>query len=62
MEFEIKTEGKKKTLVITCELGKAETSGSGKSDVYASTKGNKPTGVKLDGKELIAGINIYTKK
>lgn len=61
--FELKTEGKDKVLVITCKLpAKPEPSGSGKSDLHATTSGNMNTGIKLGGKDLIAGINVYTKK
>lgn len=61
--FEIKTEGKKKMLVITCELpDKPEESKSGKSLLHATTNGNLNTGLKVNGKDLIAGINVYTKK
>lgn len=63
IEFELKEEGKKKFLVIACELpAKPEPSGSGKSDVYATTSGNKATGLKINGKELVVGLNAYTKK
>lgn len=61
--FELKTEGKKTILVITVELpAKPTDSGSGKSNIYATTSGNLNTGLKIGGKDLIAGINIYTKK
>lgn len=61
--FELKTEGKKNLLVITCELpAKPEDSKSGKSQLHATTNGNMNTGVKVGGKDLIAGINVYTKK
>ena len=36
-------------------------SGSGKSMVIASTRGNQPTGVKFEGKELTLGVNCYHK-
>ena len=36
-------------------------SASGKSNVHLSTRGNQPTGVLVNGKPLIIGINAYTK-
>ena len=38
------------------------TSKSGKSLVIASTAGNKSAGVEYDGKDVILGVNAYTKK
>lgn len=63
--FELTTEGKDRFLVIKAKLPNkkdAETSTSGKSLVYASTKGNANTGVKVDGADLIVGLNAYVKK
>ncbi len=63
INYELKEEGKKKFLVITCELpAKPEPSGSGKSDVYATTSGNVNTSLKINGKDLVVGLNAYTKK
>ena len=41
---------------------KGRVSGSGKSRVHASTRGNRPAIVKIDGKELelTIGINAYS--
>lgn len=62
-KFEIVTEGKKKFLNIRCELpANAATSKSGKSLLYASTNGNLNTGLKLEGSDLVVGLNAYTKK
>ena len=61
--FELVTEGKDNFLVIKCELPKkADTSKSGKSLLYASTNGNLNTGLKIQGSDLIVGLNAYTKK
>ena len=62
--FELKTEGKDKFLVITCKLPDKkdrEKSGSGKSFIYSSTNGNRSIGIKVDGDDLIVGLNAYTK-
>lgn len=63
--FELKKDGQKTLLVITCELpmkkGEAEVSKSGKSLMHASTNGNLNTGLKVNGSDLIVGLNAYTK-
>jgi hypothetical protein len=41
---------------------KGKLSGSGKSLVHATTNGNKETEVEVGGKNLVLGINAYTKK
>ncbi len=65
MEFELKTEGKETFLIIKAKMPAAKkdvvTSKSGKSQVYASTKGNVNTGLKINGADLIVGLNAYTK-
>lgn len=62
-KFELKTEGKKNFLIITCELpDKGEPSKSGKSDLHATTSGSLNTGLKVGGSDLIVGLNAYTKK
>ena len=61
--FELTTEGKETILIIRCKLPKKpEPSASGKSDLHASTNGNFNTGLMVGGKDLIAGLNVYTKK
>ena len=61
--FELTTEGKDAFLTIKCKLPKkAEESKSGKSLLHASTNGNLNTGLKIGGKDLIVGLNAYTKK
>lgn len=61
--FELTTEGKEAYLVIKAKLPKKpEPSASGKSDLHASTSGNFNTGLLIGGKELIVGLNAYTKK
>lgn len=57
----VKVEGK--NLVITIPFSeKGSTSSSGKSQVHATTSGNKDAGIKVGGKSLIIGLNAYTKK
>jgi len=57
----MKVEIKGNELVITMPLNKKGVlSGSGKSNVHASTNGNKDTGVQINGKNLILGLNAYT--
>lgn len=62
---ELKTEGKETLLIITCKLPSKKTdiekSKSGKSEIYATTNGNLNTGLKVGGKDLIVGLNAYTK-
>ena len=59
----MKVEIKADKLVIEMPFNKKGTvSGSGKSDVHASTNGNKDTGVVVNGKPLMLGLNAYTSK
>ncbi len=62
MKVEIVTEGKKKMLVITAPIAdRPSASKSGKNLLLASTGGNLNTGVKMDGKDIILGLNAYVK-
>jgi len=65
LNIELKTEGKDTFLVIKAKLPTSkkdvETSKSGKSLIYASTNGNINTGLKVNGGDLIVGLNAYTK-
>jgi hypothetical protein len=58
--MEVKIE--KGNLVITMPLEKPTPSASGKTMVVASTHGNQKTGVEIDGKEVIVGVNAYIKR
>lgn len=52
----------KDTLVITVPLDKKGTpSSTGKTMVHGSTRGNTNTGLQVNGKALIVGLNAYTK-
>lgn len=65
LTYELKTEGKETFLVIRAKLPASkkdvETSKSGKSLIYASTNGNINTGLRINGSDLILGMNAYTK-
>jgi hypothetical protein len=49
-------------LIITADLETPTPSASGKTMVVVSTRGNKETDVKIDGKPVIIGLNAYIKK
>lgn len=48
-------------LIITIPLQTPTPSSTGKTLVVATTSGNKATGVKVNGKEVILGVNAYIK-
>ena len=49
-------------LVITLDVAKTPiASKSGKTLVVATTHGNQPTSVVIDGKALIVGVNAYMR-
>jgi hypothetical protein len=51
--------GKKLTIEIDLnETG--QPSASGKTMVHASTRGNKETDLKINGQNLVLGVNAYT--
>lgn len=56
------TETKDGNLIITIPMGTPTPSASGKSLVIASTRGNKPSTVQIDGKPLIVSVNAYVQK
>jgi hypothetical protein len=58
----MKVEMKDGNLIITMPLEKPTPSASGKTLVVASTHGNQKTGVEIDGKEIIVGVNAYIKR
>ena len=58
MSVSVKIEGKE--LVIRLPLNeKPVPSATGKTLVVASTHGNKTTEVKVDGKNVVLGVNAY---
>jgi hypothetical protein len=59
MEVELKN----KKLIITIPVNdKPMPSSSGKTLVVASSHGNQRTGVIIDGKPVIVGVNAYIRK
>jgi hypothetical protein len=59
-ESEMTAEVKNGQLVITLPLRKEpKPSASGKTLVVASTSGNQPTAVQINGETLIVGVNAY---
>lgn len=58
---DVKVTVKGKNLVIEIPLQKPVPSGSGKTMVVASTKGNVKTDAKVNGHEIIVGVNAYYK-
>ena len=57
----MKAEIKDGKLVITIDMQDPEPSASGKTLVVASTHGNMNSGVKVQGKDVIIGLNAYIK-
>lgn len=49
------------TLTIVVEMQTPTPSASGKTKVCASSHGNQPTSVQVDGKPLIVGLNAYIR-
>ncbi len=50
-----------KTLTLVLDLQEPTPSASGKTLVVASTRGNVPTDVQIDGKPVIVGVNAYIR-
>jgi hypothetical protein len=51
----------KGTLTVTIALQEAKASASGKTLVIASTHGNQATGINVDGRPVILGLNAYLR-
>jgi hypothetical protein len=60
MKAEIVKEGNVDCLQVTIPIVK-RSSASGKTTVVASSNGNKPTTVVVDGKPVVVGLNAYIK-
>ena len=57
----MKVTNKNGKLTVEIDLNEVGTpSSSGKTKVHASTRGNVKTGVIINGKELVLGLNAYT--
>lgn len=57
----VKHDPAKKTLTIVIDTQEPEPSASGKTLVIASTHGNVPTDVIINGKPVTIGLNAYIK-
>ena len=62
MLLDAKIDEQAKTLTLVLRLQDPTPSTSGKTLVVASTHGNVPAGVKLNGHDVIVGVNAYIKK
>lgn len=58
----MKTFIKDNTLHIALPLGEPHPSRTGKTTIIASTRGNKKTDAKVDGKPLTVSVNAYVKR
>ena len=58
--MQVKIEGNE--LVIRIPMQEPRPSSSGKTLVVASTNGNKTTDVKVQGQNVVIGLNAYIKK
>jgi len=50
------------TLTLVLKLQAPTPSASGKTLVVATTHGNVPVGVKLNGQDVVVGVNAYIRK
>ena len=58
---EAKIDEEAKTLTLVLELQEPTPSASGKTLVIATTHGNQPTDVTVNGKPVIVGVNAYIR-
>ena len=58
---EAKIDEEAKTLTLVLDMQEPTPSASGKTLVVATTHGNQPTDVTVDGKPLIVGVNAYIR-
>jgi hypothetical protein len=58
---EAKIDEKAKTLTLVLDLQEPTPSASGKTLVVATTHGNQPTDVTVNGKPVIVGVNAYIR-
>ena len=59
---EAKIDEAAKTLTLILDLQEPTPSASGKTLVVATTHGNQPTDVTVDGQPVIVGVNAYIRK
>jgi len=62
MILAVKIDGEAGTLTLVLKLQEPTPSASGKTLVVASTHGNVSSGVKLNGQDVIVGVNAYIRK
>ena len=62
MLLEAKIDEQAKTLTLVMRLQEPAPSASGKTLVVASTHGNVPSGAKINGQDVIVGVNAYIRK
>lgn len=62
MELTVKATLKDGVLTITIPVQTPTESASGKTLVVASSHGNQPTTVMIDGKPVVIGLNAYIRK
>jgi hypothetical protein len=58
---EAKIDEEAKTLTLVLDIQEPTPSASGKTLVVATTHGNQPTDLTVDGKLLIVGVNAYIR-
>jgi hypothetical protein len=58
---EAKIDEEAKTLTLVLDMQEPTPSASGKTLVVATTHGNQPTDVMVNGKPLIVGVNAYIR-
>jgi hypothetical protein len=56
---EVKIDEEAKTLTLVLDLQEPTPSASGKTLIVATTHGNQPTDVTVNGKPVIVGVNAY---
>ena len=56
---EVKIDEEAKTLTLVLDLQEQTPSASGKTLIVATTHGNQPTDVTVNGKPVIVGVNAY---
>ena len=61
MLISARIDDKANTITLVMKLEDPKASKSGKTMVLASTHGNQPTGVNINGQAVIAGINVYVR-
>jgi hypothetical protein len=61
MALKVTIEGNELVIRLPANVKNPPSSASGKSLVVATTSGNQKSGFKVNGKEVIVGVNAYVK-